>query len=45
MTIAGGLWLSALPAIAALAVIAWALCTARRNVGLVDVFWALLRSA
>jgi steroid 5-alpha reductase family enzyme len=41
MMSAGGLWLSALPAIAALAVIAWALCTARRNVGLVDVFWSL----
>jgi steroid 5-alpha reductase family enzyme len=41
MMIAGGLWLSALPAIAALAGIAWALCTARRNVGLVDVFWSL----
>lgn len=41
MTSAGGLWLAALPAIAVLAVIAWALCTARRNVGLVDVFWSL----
>jgi steroid 5-alpha reductase family enzyme len=41
MTVAGPVWLSALPAIATLAVIAWALCTARRNVGLVDVFWSL----
>jgi steroid 5-alpha reductase family enzyme len=41
MTTVGTVWLSALPAIAALAVIAWALCTVRRNVGLVDVFWSL----
>jgi steroid 5-alpha reductase family enzyme len=33
-------WVSALPAIAVLAVAAWALCTARRNVGLVDIFWS-----
>jgi steroid 5-alpha reductase family enzyme len=36
-----GLWSSALPVIALLAAIAWAVCTARRNVGLVDIFWSL----
>ena len=41
MTRAVPLWFCALPAIATLAVIAWAVCTARRNVGLVDVFWSL----
>jgi steroid 5-alpha reductase family enzyme len=41
MTTAGTVWLCALPAIATLALIAWAVCTARRNVGLVDVFWSL----
>jgi steroid 5-alpha reductase family enzyme len=35
------LWLASLPAIAALATIAWAVCTVRRNVGLVDIFWSL----
>ena len=35
------LWLTALPAMAGLALIAWAVATARRNVGLVDVFWSL----
>ncbi len=35
------LWLPALPALLVLAVIAWAVATARRNVGLVDVFWSL----
>jgi steroid 5-alpha reductase family enzyme len=34
-------WLASLPAIVALATIAWAVCTVRRNVGLVDVFWSL----
>ena len=34
-------WLASLPAIAALATTAWVVCTARRNVGLVDVFWSL----
>lgn len=35
------LWLAALPAIAGLAFAAWAIATARRNAGLVDVFWPL----
>lgn len=35
------LWFSALPAMAALALVAWGLATARRNVGLVDIFWSL----
>lgn len=35
------LWLAALPACLALALIAWAVCTARRNAGLVDIFWSL----
>ena len=34
-------WAHALPAIAALALLAWAVCTARRNAGLVDIFWSL----
>ena len=34
-------WLASLPAIAVLAVAAWAVCTLRRNVGLVDIFWSL----
>ena len=34
-------WLQALPWMLATAVVAWALCTARRNVGLVDIFWSL----
>lgn len=34
-------WLVALPWMLGLAVLAWALCTARRNVGLVDIFWPL----
>jgi steroid 5-alpha reductase family enzyme len=34
-------WLSALPFIGVLALLAWVLCTARRNVGLVDIFWPL----
>ena len=32
---------SALPWMLATALLAWALCTARRNVGLVDIFWSL----
>jgi steroid 5-alpha reductase family enzyme len=36
-----GLWLASLPGIAVLALIAWAVCTARRNVGLVDIVWPL----
>ena len=35
------LWLAALPAIAGLALVAWVVATARRNVGLVDIFWSL----
>jgi steroid 5-alpha reductase family enzyme len=33
-------WLSALPALLVLALLAWAIATARRNVGLVDIFWS-----
>ena len=33
-------WLSALPVMLVLAVLAWAVATARRNVGLVDIFWS-----
>jgi steroid 5-alpha reductase family enzyme len=33
-------WLAALPALFAVAVGAWALATARRNAGLVDIFWS-----
>lgn len=36
-----GLWLASLPGIVVLALIAWAVCTVRRNVGLVDIFWPL----
>jgi steroid 5-alpha reductase family enzyme len=35
------LWLSALPFMAVLALVAWVVATARRNVGLVDIFWSL----
>jgi steroid 5-alpha reductase family enzyme len=35
------IWLPALPALVALAVVAWVVASARRNVGLVDVFWSL----
>lgn len=41
MAMAAGLWLSALPALLALGVLAWALATAKRNAGLVDIFWSL----
>ena len=34
-------WLSSAPALLALALIAWAIATARRNAGLVDIFWPL----
>ena len=34
-------WLSALPALLFAAVPVWAFATARRNVGLVDIFWSL----
>lgn len=35
------LWLTALPAVILLALVAWGLATARRNAGLVDIFWPL----
>src|SRR5688572_12032408 len=35
------LWSSALPAILVVALVAWAVSTARTNVGLVDIFWSL----
>jgi steroid 5-alpha reductase family enzyme len=35
------LWVTALPLLGGLALIAWLVATARRNVGLVDVFWSL----
>ena len=38
---AAALWLTALPPLIGLALAAWVLSTARRNVGLVDVFWPL----
>jgi steroid 5-alpha reductase family enzyme len=34
-------WLPGLPATLALALLAWAVATARRNAGLVDIFWSL----
>jgi steroid 5-alpha reductase family enzyme len=34
-------WLTALPAMLGLALLAWAIATARRNAGLVDIFWSL----
>jgi len=34
-------WLAGLPATVALALLAWAVATARSNAGLVDIFWAL----
>ncbi|HQR23239.1 MAG TPA: DUF1295 domain-containing protein [Steroidobacteraceae bacterium] len=37
----GSVWLASLPALAILAGAAWAVCTVRRNVGLVDIFWSL----
>lgn len=38
---APALWLTALPATLSLGLLAWAIATARRNVGLVDIFWSL----
>lgn len=35
------IWLASLPGIALVATAAWAVCTVRRNVGLVDIFWPL----
>lgn len=34
-------WAAALPGMLVLALVAWAIATARRNVGLVDIFWPL----
>jgi steroid 5-alpha reductase family enzyme len=34
-------WFNALPWMLATALVAWAICTARRNAGLVDIFWSL----
>ena len=34
-------WLATLPALLVLGVAAWAIATARRNAGLVDIFWSL----
>ncbi len=36
----GGHWLYGLPVILVLALLAWVVATARRNVGLVDIFWS-----
>jgi steroid 5-alpha reductase family enzyme len=41
MTSAPATWLAALATMLALALIAWAIATAKRNVGLVDIFWSL----
>lgn len=35
------IWFGSLPGIAVLTTAAWVVCTARRNVGLVDIFWSL----
>jgi len=35
------LWAWGLPAMLSMGVVAWAVCTARRNAGLVDIFWSL----
>jgi steroid 5-alpha reductase family enzyme len=34
-------WAAALPAMVVVALVAWAVSTVRRNVGLVDIFWSL----
>lgn len=34
-------WFTALPFMLATALLAWVVCTRRRNVGLVDIFWSL----
>lgn len=41
MNAASTTWFAAIPALLGLALIAWAIATARRNVGLVDIFWSL----
>jgi steroid 5-alpha reductase family enzyme len=38
---AARLWLHALPFLLALGLVAWGVATARRNAGLVDIFWPL----
>src|SRR5512144_2101747 len=38
---APALWLTALPGMLSLGLLAWAIATARRNAGLVDIFWSL----
>jgi steroid 5-alpha reductase family enzyme len=38
-------WAAALPAVLILSLLAWALATARRNAGLVDIFWPLFFAA
>lgn len=35
------LWLTALPTVMGLALVAWGIATVRRNAGLVDIFWSL----
>ena len=35
------IWLSALPVMLGMALLTWAIATARRNVGLVDIFWSI----
>jgi len=35
------LWLAALPVLLGLGLVAWVIATARRNAGLVDIFWSL----
>jgi steroid 5-alpha reductase family enzyme len=35
------LWFTALPVMLGLALLGWAVATARRNVGLVDIFWSI----
>ncbi len=34
-------WATALPPLLLLALLAWAVCTAKRNTGLIDIFWSL----
>ena len=41
LSLAAGLWLSTLPALLVLGVLAWAVATAKHNAGLVDIFWSL----
>ena len=41
MTSVVTLWLAALPVFLGLGLVAWVIATARRNAGLVDIFWSL----